>query len=234
MHSILFFLPHMNWPVLEHDLLRLLVAAALGGFVGLERELKHRPAGLRTNMFICFGAAMFTILSSELAGAFTGDHTRIAAQIIPGIGFIGAGSILHARTGGVTGLTTAATIFVMASIGMACGGGFYALAVFASILIFIALRALGWMETQFSLKSAVMNYFVFSEQPGSELVAEVHSLMDQRGKELRGLHLTRRDGRQCLAFSVEVTRREQKELMEAMRDSAGLKNFEVKTGMEIE
>jgi putative Mg2+ transporter-C (MgtC) family protein len=225
---------HINWPILQHDLARLLLAAALGGLIGLERELKRRPAGLRTNMFICFGAAMFTILSSELAGTFTGDHTRIAAQIIPGIGFIGAGSILHARTGGVSGLTTAATMFVVASIGMACGGGFYGLAVFASILIFLALRMLGWMEQQFSLKSTVMNYSVVSDKPASDLVSEVHSLLDQQGRELRGLHLMHREGKQCVAFSVQVTRREQKQLMEAMRHSDTLKNFEAKTGMEID
>jgi putative Mg2+ transporter-C (MgtC) family protein len=235
MDSILFFLPHVNWATLQHDVARLLLAAALGGLIGLERELKHRPAGLRTNMSICFGAALFTILSTELAGEFgIGDHTRIAAQIIPGIGFIGAGSILHARTGSVSGLTTAATIFVVASIGMACGGGLYGLAVFASVLMFIALRALGSMEQRFSLKSTLMNYFIVSDKPASELVGEVHSVLDQRGKELRGLHLTHREGRQCVAFSVEVTRREQKDLMETMRRSEALKNFEVKTGMEVE
>src|SRR5215475_6188074 len=164
MNSILSFLPHINWPVLQHDVLGLLIAAGLGGLIGLERELKRRPAGLRTHMFICFGAAMFTILSTELAGVFGGgDHTRIAAQIIPGIGFIGAGSILHARFGGVTGLTTAATVFVVASIGMACGGGAYWLAIFAGVLIFIALRALGWTERRFGLKSLMMNYVVFSD-----------------------------------------------------------------------
>ena len=227
-------MPHINWVLLEQDLPRLLLAAVLGGFIGLERELKHRPAGLRTNMFICFGAAMFTILSAELAGAFGGDHTRIAAQIIPGIGFIGAGSILHARTGGVTGITTAATIFVVASIGMACGGGFYWLAVFASILIFIALLLLGWAETRFSLKSALINYLVVSDKPAAELVGAVHLLVDQQGKELRGLHLTRREGKQCVAFSLEATRREQNEVMEAMRHSEALRNFEVKTGLDID
>jgi putative Mg2+ transporter-C (MgtC) family protein len=79
------------------SMVRLVLAAVLGGFIGLEREVKHRSAGLRTNMFICFGAALFTILSDQLAAEQTGDHTRIAAQIIPGIGFIGAGSILHAQ-----------------------------------------------------------------------------------------------------------------------------------------
>lgn len=234
MDSILLFLPHMNWPVLQHDLARLLLAAVLGGFVGLERELKHRPAGLRTNMFICFGAAVFTILSSELAGAFGGDHTRIAAQIIPGIGFIGAGSILHARNGGVTGLTTAATIFVVAGIGMACGGGIYGLAIFASVLIFIALRVLGVMEQRFGLKTVVMNYSVTSEQPASDLVAEAHSVVEQRGKELRGLRLGRPGGKQQLIFSVDGTHSEHEELMDALHRSDLLKNFDVKSGVEPE
>ena len=236
MKSILFFLPHIQWAsLLQQDLSRLLLAAALGGLIGLERELKRRPAGLRTHMFICFGAAMFTILSSELAGVFgSGDHTRIAAQIIPGIGFIGAGSILHARSGGVTGLTTAATIFVVASIGMACGGGFYLLAVFASVLIFLALRILGWMEQRFGLKTLVMNYSVMSEKPASDLVAEAHSIVEQQGKELRDLHLTHGEQEQELAFSVDATRHEHKQLMDALRRSDVLKNFEVKAGVETE
>lgn len=236
LNNVLFFLPHLSLPAaLPQDMLRLLLAAVLGGFVGLERELKHRPAGLRTHMFICVGAAMFTVLSTELAGAFgLGDHTRIAAQIIPGIGFIGAGSILHSRGGGVTGLTTAATIFVVASVGMACGGGSYYLAIFASALMFLALRLLGWMEQRFSLKASIINYFVVSDKPASDLVAEVHFIMDRMGKELRGLHLARGEGKQRLSFSVDATRREQKELMDALRQSDTLKNFEVKAGLEVD
>src|SRR5215813_8535375 len=138
--------------VLSSTILRLLLAAILGGLIGLERQLRHKPAGLRTNMFICFGAAMFTVLSVRLAGA-PSVYTRIAAQIIPGIGFIGAGSILHSR-GSVTGLTTAATLFVVASIGMAAGGGLYITAVFATALLLIALRLLGNMESHFDLRFA--------------------------------------------------------------------------------
>src|SRR5438874_9702317 len=147
--------PHMNMPDLASaTILRLILAAFLGGIIGLERELKGKPAGLRTNIFICFGSAMFTILSTELAGEFGGDHTRIAAQIIPGIGFIGAGSILHSR-GSVSGLTTAATLFVVASVGMAVGGGLYLPAIFATMMIFLALQVLGYMETRLSLKPSV-------------------------------------------------------------------------------
>ncbi|HEX6896553.1 MAG TPA: MgtC/SapB family protein, partial [Bryobacteraceae bacterium] len=83
---------HLVWS----DVAKLLLAAALGGVIGLEREAKHRPAGLRTNLFICVGAALYTLLSIKISGNST-DPTRIASQIIPGIGFIGAGSIIHAR-----------------------------------------------------------------------------------------------------------------------------------------
>src|SRR6266496_5329528 len=128
--------------VLSTTILRLTVAAILGGIIGLERQLKHKPAGLRTNMFICFGSALFTVLSGQLAGNLGGDHTRIAAQIIPGIGFIGAGSILHAR-GGVSGLTTAATIFVVAAIGMCTGAGLIIPAALATALVVFSLLFLG-------------------------------------------------------------------------------------------
>src|SRR3954452_10115976 len=133
-------------------LIRLVLAALLGGAIGLERELKRKPAGLRTNMFICFGAAMYTVLSDVLAAEHTGDHTRIAAQIIPGIGFIGAGSIMRSGMT-VSGLTTAATMFVVASIGMAAGGGLYLPAIFATLLILVSLEFLGWFEQRLNLKA---------------------------------------------------------------------------------
>ncbi len=123
-------------------LLRLVLAAFLGGLIGLERQLRRKPAGIRTNMLICFGAALFTIISYEMAGTVGGDHTRIAAQIIPGIGFIGAGVVIRDR-GAVLGITSAATIFVMASIGMAVGAGMLATAIFATLMVLVALVAIG-------------------------------------------------------------------------------------------
>src|SRR3954463_9056719 len=140
------------------SLLRLLLAAILGGLIGMERELKHRPAGLRTNMFICFGAAMFTLLSAGLAGV-PSDAARIAAQIIPGIGFIGAGSILHTR-GLTSGLTSAATIFVVASVGMAAGGGLYLTAIFATGLVLLSLYLPGYAEENFNIKILLSTYEV--------------------------------------------------------------------------
>jgi putative Mg2+ transporter-C (MgtC) family protein len=156
---------------------RLVLAAILGGVIGLERELKHRPAGLRTNLFICLGSALFTVLSDALAVEHTGDHTRIAAQIIPGIGFIGAGSIIHAQGGLIIGLTTAATLFVVASIGMAVGGGLYLTAIFATLLILLCLLVLGRTEKQFGLKRLSYIYEVAGSNL-EEITAEVNRLLE--------------------------------------------------------
>jgi putative Mg2+ transporter-C (MgtC) family protein len=139
---------------------RLVLAAVLGGVIGLEREIRRKSAGLRTNMFICIGSALFTILSDQLASKYgIGDHTRIAAQIISGIGFLGAGAIIRER-GTVVGLTTAATIFSVASIGMAVGGGLYVVAIFACLLILVLLVVVGWLENFFSLKTRRMVFRV--------------------------------------------------------------------------
>jgi putative Mg2+ transporter-C (MgtC) family protein len=231
-HLLTSFFPHLTLSqLLAKWVTRLLLAAVLGGIIGLERALRRRPAGLRTNMFICFGAAMFTILSEELAGEFSGDHTRIAAQIIPGIGFIGAGSILHSK-GGISGLTTAATLFVVASIGMACGGGLYLQATFATLLIFLALQVLGWMERQFNLKPLVMNYIVVTTKTADEIVAAVNSMLEDSDASLQGMRLSKVDGKEKLVFSVDGTRLEHKQLADRFRQSPDLSNFETTPGVE--
>lgn len=129
---------------------RLVLAGLLGGLIGLERELKSKPAGLRTTLLICMGAAMFTHLSVHLAeigvgGGFRADPARLAAQIIPGIGFIGAGAILHAR-GRVTGLTTAATLWVVTAIGIAVGAGAYTEAIGTTLMVLLTLILLQRVE----------------------------------------------------------------------------------------
>jgi len=124
---------------------RIALAALLGGLLGLEREWRNKSAGLRTNILIGLGSAVFTLLSTQLANGSPADQTRIAAQIVTGIGFIGAGAIM--RTGmDVHGLTTAATIWVNASIGMAVGGGAYRVAIIATAVTLVALVLLDPME----------------------------------------------------------------------------------------
>src|SRR5207245_11576868 len=117
---------------LHEILLRLTVAAALGAIIGIERDLRRRPAGIRTSLFVCLATALFTILSGEIAHRF-GDtgSTRIASNIVQGIGFLGAGAILR-DAGGVVGMNTATTGFVEVANGMATGGGLYAVAVYGT------------------------------------------------------------------------------------------------------
>jgi len=186
--------------VLTSTLARLLLAALLGGAIGLERQLRHKPAGLRTNMFICFGAAMFTVLSRQLSGSES-DYTRIASQIIPGIGFIGAGSILHAKAS-VTGLTTAATLFVAAAVGMAAGGGLYLTAVFATAIILIALELLGRMEVAFSLKEFVTSYEVTGRNVDG-MLREVNRILDAEQLTMHSVHIANADPDFRMVFSVD-------------------------------
>src|SRR5579862_6227020 len=124
---------------------RLALACLLGGIIGLEREVKRRSAGVRTNMLICMGAAFFTLLSAVLAGDTSPNKGQVASNIVQGIGFLGAGLILHSRSR-VSGLTSAASVWVVASIGMACGAGLYVAAVVAAIVVVLAIEVVGFLE----------------------------------------------------------------------------------------
>ncbi len=190
---------------------RLLLAAFLGGIIGLEREIRRKPAGLRTNMFICVGSALFTILSAELAKIFGGEPVRIAAQLIPGIGFIGAGSILHAR-GSVVGLTTAATIFVIASIGMAVGGGMYLTGIFTTFFLLFALWALGRFERRFDLKTQTMSYNVTCQNI-EEGMSGINATLESRKLALQNLRVQRVGKEYVVEFEADVTDSQHRELM---------------------
>jgi putative Mg2+ transporter-C (MgtC) family protein len=134
----------MNW---TSDISAILLAICCGAAVGFERQLRHKPAGLRTNILICLGAAVFTIISERMAGD-KDSITRIAAQIVTGVGFLGAGAVIQDR-GGIHGLTTAATIWLVASIGMACGAKLYQLAGVSTLIAIIVLVGLRQLENRF-------------------------------------------------------------------------------------
>lgn len=127
---------------------KLVIAVLIGGGVGLERELKRKPAGLRTNVLICVGSALLMDLSMRIADAHGGDPGRIAAQVVTGIGFLGAGTILHTR-GQITGLTSAATIWVVAALGLTIGAGFFVEALGSALTVMIVLVGLGWVERRY-------------------------------------------------------------------------------------
>jgi putative Mg2+ transporter-C (MgtC) family protein len=205
--------------IVGSSLTRLVLAALLGGVIGLERELNHRPTGLRTNMFICFGAALFTVLSAALAGV-PSDAARIAAQIIPGIGFIGAGSILHTR-GLTSGITSAATLFVVASIGMAAGGGLYVTAMFATGVVLLALFVLGHLEETFNLKVLLSSYEVTGASV-EEISNEVNRILETHHRLMQNVNTGSTSQHVRLQFDVDGCNREQQELFRLLKASTVL------------
>ena len=146
------------------ELFSLIFAVVLGAVIGIERETRGKWAGLRTNTLICLGAAIFTIISRKIAAGEQDSVARIAAQIVTGVGFLGAGAIIQDR-GGVHGLTTAATIWLVASIGMACGAGYHLLAVISTAIAVSVLFGLApvtkaikaWTEKQNANKNDVQD-----------------------------------------------------------------------------
>ncbi|MGB7053896.1 MAG: MgtC/SapB family protein [bacterium] len=131
----------MEWTTI---VIRLAVSIVVGGLIGLERELEHKPAGLRTIILVCLGSTIFMLIGLELglAGSETG---RIVAGVVTGVGFLGAGAIIRAR-GEVYGLTTAATIWLASGLGLAVGAGYYILAIIACVSVLVVLRILGIVE----------------------------------------------------------------------------------------
>jgi putative Mg2+ transporter-C (MgtC) family protein len=185
---------------------RLLVACLLGGLIGLEREVNRKAAGVRTNLLICMGSAFFTLLSAVLAGDGNPDKGRVASNIVQGIGFLGAGLILHNRSR-VSGLTSAASVFVVASIGMACGAGLYAAAGIAAIIVVLALEVVGFIERRANLKGYPLIY----EARGHDETAMLSSIldaMDNAGERLTGVERDAIGTLQRVSFALTATKRQ--------------------------
>lgn len=196
---------------------RLLTAALLGGIVGLEREFRHKALGLRTNLLMCVGCAFFTLLSAALAGD-SPDKGRVAANIVQGVGFLGAGLILHTRSR-VLGLTSAATVFVVAAIGMACGAGLYLEAALATAIVFTALRFIGWSESRVPWKQYVLLY----EVRGADSAAMYRAIFAVMDKARLRMNVIERDTFPTLervTFQVTANRTRHASLLAELRASA--------------
>jgi putative Mg2+ transporter-C (MgtC) family protein len=168
-------------------MLQIGLATLLGGAIGLERELGGKPAGLRTNILICIGSVLYTHLSLSMLSGPNGiptgtDTTRVAAQIVTGVGFIGAGTILHAR-GAVVGLTSAATIWVVAAIGIALGSGYYLEGVGTTLAVILVLAGLGRAEKivqSHSMRSMISVH----AKPGPTVVEDLETLVRRTGLDV--------------------------------------------------
>ncbi len=182
---------------------RLIVAALLGGAIGFDRELHQKPSGIRTNLLICFAAALFTFLSPIIAGEGSTNKGQIASNIVQGIGFLGAGLILQNRNR-ISGLTSAATVFAVASIGMACGAGLYVPAISAAALVIVALEGVGVIEKRFNLKLYLRIYEVRGTE-AQEMERTILKAMDSEGRHLGDLDRSTIGGLQRATFTAQAT-----------------------------
>lgn len=206
--------------VINNAVGRLLFACVMGGAVGLQRELKHKAAGVRTNLLICMGAAFFTLLSAVLAGEANPDKGRVASNIVQGIGFLGAGLILHNRSR-VSGLTSAASVFVVASIGMASGAGLYVPAAMATGIVIVALELVGFLEHRANLKGFPLVY----EARGSDqsaMLATILQAMDSIRERLASVERDSIGEIQRISFVLTATKKKHERLKAELDGVTGI------------
>jgi putative Mg2+ transporter-C (MgtC) family protein len=200
--------PTLEWP---HVLLRLVVAALLGGAIGMERELRERQAGLRTHLVVCVGSALFTLVSAYGFHEFLvsggslvrTDPTRIAAQIVSGIGFLGAGAIIRQGLS-VKGLTTAATLWLVAAIGMASGAGYYSAAIFATAGALLTLGPLRIFAYRVVRRYRPEVDRLLVEIPAGGSPGAVLEAIERRGGRVVSLEIAQEGDRRSIAVDVEL------------------------------
>lgn len=187
------------------SILKLSMAVVLGGVVGLEREVSRKPAGLRTNILICTGSALCMIISRLVALGNPGaDPGRIGAQVVVGIGFLGAGAIIQSR-GSVVGLTTGATIFVVAAIGLAVGAGFWIPAVMGTAITLLSLIVLTRLERVLRTKRSMFEYAVIAPH-AVDVLDELEAVLEDCHLKMEGVSYERvSDDNLRLSFSVLTT-----------------------------
>ena len=196
--------------------LKLLMAVVCGGAIGFERELSRKPAGLRTNVLICVGAALFMIVSRHIGGGapYT-DPARLVAQVVTAIGFIGAGVILQSR-GSITGLTTAATILLVGAVGVTIGEGMFTVAVMVTLLIIAVLVVLRRVERAFVRRRRLFHYLLKTTD-APQALARLLDLLEREGLRLDDfsvLDLT--EGRHELRFAVVTSLEENSRLIKIL------------------
>ena len=203
-------MPDLSW---LDVLARIALAGALGGAIGLERELRERAAGLRTHLLVAVGSAVFTLVSAYAwrdfrfsnASGVTFDPTRISAQVVSGIGFLGAGAIIRQGLS-VRGLTTAATLWVVAAIGMAAGAGYYSAAVLGSALVLVSLWPLRILAFKLSERIRPIHQRLIVEVPRGASAAPVLIALEEAGAQTMSLEFDEEHGRRRVAVEVELPR----------------------------
>jgi len=212
----------MTEPFLSY-LSRLVVALLIGGAIGLEREFRGKPAGMRTNMLICVGSCLIMIISIEIARSAvqTSDPGRIAAQVVTGIGFLGAGTIIRSRFH-IVGLTTAATIWALSAIGLAVGAGYLPLAAVTALLITATLIFIGYIENQFERKRSHHIVEVTLDR-GEGIIREIMTLFARMSVPSEALEIVRSGELWRATFEYASSDEKHHELVEKLSASPGVK-----------
>jgi putative Mg2+ transporter-C (MgtC) family protein len=200
--------PTLDWP---HELLRISIAAGLGGAVGLERELREREAGLRTHLVVCVGSALFTLVSAYGFHDFLvsggslvrTDPTRIAAQIVSGIGFLGAGAIIRQGLS-VRGLTTAATLWLVAAIGMACGAGYYVPAIISTAVALVTLGPLRIVAFRIVRRFRPQTERLLVEIPAGGSPAPIIEIVELHAGRVVSMEVTQEGDRRSIVLDVQL------------------------------
>lgn len=193
----------MTWLELANDIgPKILVAIFCGGLVGLERELKQKHAGLKTNILICVGSALFSVLSVMIAeshksvGVYA-DPARLSAQIVSGIGFLGGGAIIQSR-GNVHGLTTAATIWLVAAIGVSIGFGYMGMATAISVVVVGVLVLTTQFEYRFMGRAQIVESEIVVSDDQGTIVRHIHEALDEHDLVLDDVRIHREEGRSVI------------------------------------
>lgn len=207
--------------------IKALLAVLCGGVVGLERELKGKPAGIKTNILICMGSTVFTAVSVMISLAhaekgYFGDPGRIAAQIIPGIGFLGGGAIIQAR-GTILGLTTAATIWCVAAIGVLVGLGYHDLAVALSVFTILILVGVSFFEDKVIGRSITFATELLIDDEDGEVRQAINELLAQHDLALESFEITPRGDLSHIQMKYSGHRRDQKRFNLALWGARGVK-----------
>ena len=197
-------------------LLKLVLAIALGGLIGLEREASQKPAGFRTNILVCVGSAMMMSLAAGLVGANggTGDSLlRMAAGVITGIGFLGAGTIVHAK-GTVAGLTTASTLWVVAGLGLVIGSGYYVPAVLLTALIMFTLVLFRRIEEAYLHKTLHQYHLKVGE--ATQVLSGLRKLSFHLGIKIERLSLKKDKDGSVISFAFYALEEKEQEFNQGM------------------
>ncbi len=212
----------VDLPTYAEFFLPYVIAALCGAALGLERELQRKPAGLRTNMLIAVGSALFTYASFELAGE-GGDPSRVAAQIVTGVGFLGAGTIIRDRGENVIhGLTSAATVWMVAALGMLAGARLYGLALGGALLGLLILQALKSVEN-WTLRWYVHHTVTIEAEDREWLLHDVRLAFHRQRIAIARLDQHRRaDGRQELRVEIDTHPRRAERVVLALRALRGI------------